>query len=92
MLAALFLFSLGAYLAFGLVFAVPFAVLGAQRVDPHALHGSWGFRLLIVPGAMALWPLLLNRWLGGVHEPPEERNAHRQASMLNSEVINHKSR
>ncbi len=77
MIAAVFLITLGAYLACGLVFAIPFALIGTKKIDPHATHGSWGFRVLIVPGAIALWPLLLRRWASGVHEPPEECNAHR---------------
>jgi hypothetical protein len=80
MIAAVFLTALGVYLALGLVFAIPFVLLGVMRIDPHAAHGSWGFRLLIIPGTMAFWPLLLKRWAGGVHEPPEEGNAHRRAS------------
>ena len=78
MIAAVFLILLGLYLACGLVFAIPFVLIGVQKIDPHAMHGSWGFRVLIVPGTMALWPLLLQRWAGGVHEPPGERNAHRR--------------
>lgn len=78
MIAAVFLILLGLYLACGLVFAIPFALFGAKQIDPHAAHGSWGFRVLIVPGTMALWPLLLQRWASGVHEPPEECNAHRR--------------
>ena len=80
MLAAVFLIALGVYFAGGLVFAIPFALFGAKKIDPHATHGSWGFRLLIVPGTMALWPLLLKRWLAGVREPPEECNPHRVAA------------
>src|SRR5262249_32473730 len=75
-----FLMALGIYLVCGLVFAIPFAFFGAKRLDSHALHGSWGFRLLIIPGAMALWPLLLKRWMSGIHEPPEECSAHRLAA------------
>ena len=77
MIPALFLILLGAYMACGLVFAIPFAWIGVKKIDPHAAHGSWGFRLLVIPGAMAFWPLLLRRWASGVHEPPEECNAHR---------------
>ena len=80
MIAAIFLITLGIYLACGLVFAIPFALIGVKRIDPHATHGSWGFRLLIMPGTMALWPLLLRRWMSGVHEPPEECNTHRRAA------------
>ena len=80
MIAAVFLVAIVAYLACGLVFAIPFAFVGVKQIDPHAAHGSQGFRLLIIPGAMALWPLLLKRWLGGAKEPPEENNAHRHAA------------
>ena len=80
MIAAAFLIALGAYLVCGLVFAIPFALLGVRRIDPHAAHGSWGFRLLIIPGTMALWPLFLRRWTSGAQEPPEECNAHRNAA------------
>ncbi len=78
MITATCLILLGAYLAGGLAFALPFAVFGVGRIDPHAAYGSWGFRLLIVPGTMALWPLLLRRWATGAKEPPEECNAHRR--------------
>jgi hypothetical protein len=87
MIAAEFLNLLGIYLACGLIFAVPFALVGVKRIDPHAAQGSWGFRLLIIPGTMAFWPLLLLRWIKGIHEPPEECNAHRCAA----EVPNRRS-
>jgi hypothetical protein len=80
MIAAAFLILLGLYLACGFIFALPFVLLGARKIDPHAGPGSWGFRLLIIPGAMALWPVLLHRWYLGIHEPPEECNSHRQAA------------
>ena len=78
MLAAGFLILLCVYLACGMVFAIPFVFVGASRIDPHAAGGSWGFRLLILPGSMALWPLLLLRWKSGAAAPPEECNAHRR--------------
>jgi membrane protein implicated in regulation of membrane protease activity len=68
------------YLALGLVFAVPFVLVGAGRIDPHAAQASWGFRLLILPGTTLLWPLLVWRWFKGIKEPPEERNPHRCAA------------
>ena len=80
MIAAVFLIVLGVYLLCGLFFAIPFVLAGAGKLDPHAMHGSWGFRLLIIPGTMALWPLLARRWLKGVNEPSEENNAHRRAA------------
>ena len=80
MIAAVFLFVLGAYLAYGLCFAIPFALIGVKKIDSHAAHGSWGFRVLIIPGTMFLWPLLARRWVLGIHEPPEENNPHRCAA------------
>lgn len=68
------------YLTCGFLFAIPFVLLGAGRIDPHAAHGSWGFRMLILPGTVFLWPLLARRWWEGVQEPPEEDNPHRLAA------------
>ena len=80
MIAAIFLVAMGLYLGCGLVAAIPLVMVGVRQIDPHAAHGSWGFRLLIVPGTMIFWPLLLRRWLRGIHSPPEERTAHRKAA------------
>jgi hypothetical protein len=80
MIVASLLIVLGTYLAAGFCFAIPFVLVGVKRIDPHAAHGSWGFRLLIFPGTLAFWPLLLRRWLKGISAPPEECNAHRRAA------------
>lgn len=77
LLLQLLLDLLGLYLAIGALFAIPFAWKGAGHLDPHAINASWGFRLLILPGATFLWPLLARRWLRGDRTPPTERNAHR---------------
>jgi len=79
MTAALLILG-GVYAACGFLFAIPFVLKGVKLIDPHAADGSWGFRVLIFPGTLALWPLLLHRWLKGISKPPEERNAHRQAA------------
>ncbi|MEL6343608.1 MAG: hypothetical protein AAFV53_10795 [Myxococcota bacterium] len=67
------------YTLTGLVFSVPFALRGVERVDPSAADTGWGFRLLITPGVIAFWPLLLRRWMAGAHAPTEH-NAHRAAA------------
>jgi hypothetical protein len=69
----------GLYLLVGWVFSVPFVLRGARRIDPVAREGTWGFRLIIIPGVIALWPALARRWVRGA-PPPEERNAHRDAA------------
>ena len=66
------------YIACGLAFAPFFVWRGVGRVDPAAKTTGLGFRLIILPGVAALWPLLLLRWRSG-RQPPAERNAHRDA-------------
>lgn len=53
--------GLGAYAGIGLLFAVWFVFTGVGRLDPAAKDGPWGFRLLILPGTAALWPLLVRK-------------------------------
>ena len=67
------------YCAAGLLFAVPFVWRGVDRIDPVAGQSTRGFRVMIVPGVVALWPWLLLRWLRAAG-PPDERNAHRLAA------------
>ena len=75
-------YALIAYAAVGLAFAVVFVWFGVERLDSEAKGAGIGFRLLIVPGVAAFWPLLLQRWVLGTAEPPMEMNPHRRASTL----------
>ncbi len=68
------------YLALGALFAVAFVLRGAGRLDPLARTGTWGFRLLVLPGAAAFWPLLLRRWITGDEGPHPPRTPHAVAS------------
>jgi hypothetical protein len=61
--AGLFVAVLTAYGLTGAAFALAFVVFGIHRVDPVAEHCPIGFRLIVIPGVAALWPLLLIRWL-----------------------------
>ena len=61
--AELFVDAIAVYGLAGLVFAVAFVIVGIQRVDSVAEHAPLGFRLIVMPGVAALWPLLLVRWL-----------------------------
>ncbi|MDX2154193.1 MAG: hypothetical protein SFV54_25860 [Bryobacteraceae bacterium] len=59
----MFVFYLAAaYFVIGLLFAVAFVFRGVDAIDPVARGASFWFRLLILPGSVALWPLLLVRW------------------------------
>ena len=53
--------ALALYCGLGLVFAVWFAFHAVDRVDVAAVSSGLWFHLLILPGAMALWPVLLIR-------------------------------
>jgi hypothetical protein len=74
------LLAVGAYLGLGVLFALPFAASWVGRVDPDAAEGSLGFRLLIFPGAVALWPWLVRRLRAGRAGLPVERTPHRTAA------------
>lgn len=65
------------YTGIGALVALWIAMRGLHRLDPVAAHGTWGFRLLILPGLTALWPLMLARCVRGSRQPPTERTAHR---------------
>ena len=69
--------TLEAYAVIGFLFAVAFVSVGAKRVDPQTIGSGVGFRLLLLPGVTAFWPLLLQRWIAGSSEAPEEENPHR---------------
>lgn len=64
--AAMIWMAIAVYLAAGIVFALFFAFAGAARIDRAMKGTGLVFRMLIVPGAMLLWPLLLLMWGSGV--------------------------
>jgi hypothetical protein len=70
-------YTLALYAGLGLVFAGPFVWVGIQRLDSEAQGSGVGFRLLILPGVAAFWPMFLCRWARGTVEPPVEKNPHR---------------
>jgi hypothetical protein len=52
-----------AYVLCGLAVGVPFVLRGVERVDEAARGAPLGFRLLILPGTVALWPLMVTKWI-----------------------------
>ena len=68
------------YFTVGFLVALAMVFRGVDRWDAQARGGTWGFRLFILPGAVALWPVLVKRWLSGTG-PPEERNPHRDLAV-----------
>ena len=59
---ALILLVLAAHLALGALFALPFLARGVALIDPATRGSSPWFRVLILPGVAALWPVLAVRW------------------------------
>ena len=53
---------LAAYVGTGVIVAIAFLTFGLPRVLPGK-SVTPGARLLLLPGATALWPFVLGRWL-----------------------------
>ncbi|MET0632727.1 MAG: hypothetical protein ABWY92_17860 [Xanthobacteraceae bacterium] len=53
--------ALALYTVAGVVIALAFVIFGVTRVQPMPV--TIGARILIAPGAAALWPYVLVRWL-----------------------------
>jgi hypothetical protein len=51
------------YLLAGSLFAIFFLTKGIEKIDTAAHGPGWGFRLIILPGVIALWPVLLKKWM-----------------------------
>ena len=61
--AEVFVAMLTWYAAAGVVFGIVFVARGVSCVDEHAAGAGRGFRMIIFPGVVALWPFLLSRWM-----------------------------
>lgn len=46
----------------GLAVAAVFLLAGLDRVDDGA-RGGYAFRVVLIPGVVLLWPVVLLRWL-----------------------------
>jgi hypothetical protein len=62
-LAPLLLGAAAVYALAGVVVALAFVTAGLGAVLPAGTPVTVGARILFVPGAAALWPLVLRRWL-----------------------------
>lgn len=61
--AEVVLLGITGYLAAGSLFALAFVTVGVTRIDPAARGTPAAFRLMILPGVVALWPLLAAKWV-----------------------------
>jgi hypothetical protein len=55
--------ALAVYAGIGLIVGLAFVLSAVARVLPHAVPVSPGARVLLLPGAVILWPYVLLRWL-----------------------------
>ena len=56
------LYLLALYAAAGVVTALAFVSVGIGQVLRPPLPATLGARILLLPGAFALWPYILIRW------------------------------
>lgn len=52
---------LGVYGGIGLLFALYFFFKGAFLIDDVIVDSKWTVRLVLIPGAIGLWPFLLKK-------------------------------
>ena len=63
MLLQLILIVILIYALAGFIFMIPFIVKGITQIDQASEHSSFGFKLIIIPGIIVFWPVLLKKWL-----------------------------
>ena len=57
------LLIVGLYAVIGLGVGLTFVLRGVNHVDPVAADSPFVFRIVILPGCVGLWPILLLKWL-----------------------------
>ncbi|MDQ7019007.1 MAG: hypothetical protein Q9M33_07555 [Robiginitomaculum sp.] len=74
--------ALGFYLVLGALYGLYFISFGAAAMVPAARGAGLGFRLIILPGAIMLWPVLLARLIKGFPRPEPPRPLRRLHARL----------
>ena len=57
----IFLAILGIYFTIGLLFGMYFLFKGATKIDPIMADSKKKVRVLLLPGVIATWPLLISK-------------------------------
>ena len=63
LIAALLPYASVLYAVLGLCVALAFVVLGVTRILPQPATVTIPARVLLFPGAVVLWPVVVRRWL-----------------------------
>jgi len=61
----------------GVLFVIPFLIRGITKVDAAAHGSTTGFKLIIIPGVIVFWPVLLSKWINANRN---SRQAHREST------------
>ena len=59
----LLLLLLAGYTVIGLFVGFFLAALGIGRIDAVAADSPWYFRVVVLPGLVGLWPVMLVKWV-----------------------------
>ena len=51
------------YVVIGLIFSIFFYGKGLHQIDEAGVGSTFGFKLIILPGILVFWPLLLAKWI-----------------------------
>jgi hypothetical protein len=51
------------YLVLGVLFVIPFLMKGLNKIDDGAHGSTIGFKIIIIPGVIVFWPVLLSKWM-----------------------------
>ena len=63
LIATIILYIAAVYLVSGCLFMIPFIIKGVDRIDEGAHGSSIGFRIIIIPGVIVFWVVLLRKWM-----------------------------
>jgi len=63
MIIEILLLLIALYLFLGFIFAIAFLIKGIDLVDEGAHGSTFGFKLIIIPGVIVFWPVLMKKWL-----------------------------
>ena len=63
MAVSIILFIILIYLIAGALFVIPFLYKGIHVTDESVHGSSIGFYIIIIPGVIVFWPILLKKWM-----------------------------
>ena len=69
------------YLLLGVLFVIPFLMKGLSKIDEGVNGSTIGFKIIIIPGVIVFWPVLLKSWVknlkhGGTKAQRNTEKAH----------------